>query len=127
MYTALVLCTLLFQSFWCGLNSLQSSGNLVCEVDLNRRLHAFEYKVDPVANEELNCSNDTVNFVERENALFGDDTEHLEYLDVIYLYLHAKVFVSYLYKNANDFPVRKAAKILQHLNCVSALLSVSCP
>ena len=100
MYTALVLCTLLFQSFWCGLISLQSSGNLVCEVDLNRRLHAFEYKVDCVANE--NCSNDTVSFVERENALLGDDTEHLEYLDVIYLYLHAKVLVSYVYKNAND-------------------------
>ena len=124
MYTALVLCTLLFQSFWCGLNSLQSSGNLVCEVDLNCQLNAFEYRVDRVAND--NCSNDTASFVERENALLGD-TEHLEYLDVIYLYLHAKVFVSYLYKNANDFPVRKAAKILQHLNCVSALLSVSCP
>ena len=119
MHTALVLCTLLFQSSWCGLNSLQSSGNLVCEVDLNRWLHAFEYKVDCVANE--NCSNDTVSFVERENALLGDDTEHLEYLDVIYLYLHAKVLVSYMYKNANDFPVWKAAKILQHLNCVSAL------
>ena len=125
MYTVLVLCTLLFQSFWCRLNSFQSSGNLVCEVNLSRRLNAFGYTVDRVANE--NCSNNTASFVERENALLGDDTEHLEYLDVIYLYLHAKVFVSYLYKNANDFPVRKAAKILQHLNCVSALLSVSCP
>jgi hypothetical protein len=79
MYTALVLCTLLFQSFWCGLNSLQSSGNLVCEVDLNCQLNAFEYRVDRVAND--NCSNDTASFVERENALLGD-TEHLEYLDV---------------------------------------------
>jgi len=79
MYTVLVLCTLLFQSFWCRLNSFQSSGNLVCEVNLSRRLNAFGYTVDRVANE--NCSNNTASFVERENALLGD-TEHLEYLDV---------------------------------------------
>ena len=70
---------------------------------LNRWLHAFEYRVYRIANE--NCSNDTASFVERENALLGDDTEHLEYLDVIHLYLHAKVLVSYVYNNANDFPV----------------------
>jgi hypothetical protein len=93
MYTALVLCTILIQRFWCcGLNSLHCTRNSVCEVDLNRALNTFEYKFGYVANDGLNYSKYTAGLVEREGALVGD-TEPSEYLGVICLYQHAK----YLY------------------------------
>ena len=50
-----------------------------------------------------------------------DGKEHFYELQVMYIYLHAKLFVHGLYNTTGDLSDLKVDKLAQHLNCVSAL------
>ena len=96
----------LLQSSWGGLNFFQQwSENLVDEINLNCVLDAFEYEICCIANGELNLSIYTATLEETllggieqndgHNLSIGaasfdallDGTEHLNELQVIYIYL----------------------------------------
>jgi len=91
---------------------LDWSENLVYEINLSYGLGAFDYKIDCVANGGLNLSMGTASFEETllggikhlknddrncssgavsSDALVGG-TEHTNELQVIYIYLHTKLF-----------------------------------
>ena len=143
MYCALALCMFLLQSFWGGLNFFQQwSENSVDEIDLSCGLGAFEYEICCITNDGLNFSIDAPTFEEtllggiwhlKNNgcnlsvgaasfdALLDGITKHFNEDQVIYIYLHAKLFVHGLYNTTEDLSELEVDKLAQHLNSVSAL------